>query len=441
MKHFVEARQAAMAAGHDPAIQPLVEKICLLFDLRGMCRVLVQPAAGQDPQVVEAELHKLFSSAADVFWAGEVWSETPDTTPSKRAVYQAAWNQAIAEPGGQSKTFVLDRRFSKTAWFGSPFSPPWPFNEHTPPIISFFSFKGGVGRTTALAAVAVNLARAGKRTLVLDFDLEAPGAGTLLLPATGQATSLGIVDFLLEWPVTPKNQRDVSPYCHICDEPRVIANGTEIVVVPAGAVDESYLEKLARVNYEFLYRTAAEPNAPSSPLHDLFNLLRHRWKPDFVLVDSRAGFHDLGGLSLSGLAHWHVLFGLASEQSWQGLSVAISHLGKQEVMAGRKQRDCTLVHAMAPAPGPAREQAVQGFKERSFEVFAAQYFDPTDKIDAEWPVPDLEASESPHFPLVSTWDSRVSGYADLADVADFLVEGEYRELTQLILERTGRQAL
>lgn len=42
-------------------------------------------------------------------------------------------------------------------------------------IVTFYSYKGGVGRTMALANVAVQLARKGSRVLMVDWDLEAPG--------------------------------------------------------------------------------------------------------------------------------------------------------------------------------------------------------------------------------------------------------------------------
>lgn len=42
-------------------------------------------------------------------------------------------------------------------------------------ILTFYSFKGGVGRTMALANVAFLAALNGKRVLVMDWDLEAPG--------------------------------------------------------------------------------------------------------------------------------------------------------------------------------------------------------------------------------------------------------------------------
>ena len=42
-------------------------------------------------------------------------------------------------------------------------------------VITFYSFKGGVGRTLALVNVGAHLALQGKSVLLVDFDLEAPG--------------------------------------------------------------------------------------------------------------------------------------------------------------------------------------------------------------------------------------------------------------------------
>ena len=42
-------------------------------------------------------------------------------------------------------------------------------------IVTFYSYKSGVGRTMALANIAVLLVKKGLRVLAVDWDLEAPG--------------------------------------------------------------------------------------------------------------------------------------------------------------------------------------------------------------------------------------------------------------------------
>ena len=54
-------------------------------------------------------------------------------------------------------------------------------NEITTRFVTFYSYKGGVGRTSALVNVAVLRAMQGNNVLILDFDLEAPGTIVSLL--------------------------------------------------------------------------------------------------------------------------------------------------------------------------------------------------------------------------------------------------------------------
>jgi cellulose biosynthesis protein BcsQ len=60
-------------------------------------------------------------------------------------------------------------------------------------VITFYSWKGGVGRTMALANTAVQLARKGNRVLMVDWDLEAPGLINYFAGRVAQQTKdLGI---------------------------------------------------------------------------------------------------------------------------------------------------------------------------------------------------------------------------------------------------------
>src|SRR5262245_29840198 len=74
-------------------------------------------------------------------------------------------------------------------------------------IYTFYSFKGGVGRSMALANLAETFHEKGLRVLMVDWDLEAPGLeayfqsasstpGTLQMPDSGHR---GLIDLLLEY--------------------------------------------------------------------------------------------------------------------------------------------------------------------------------------------------------------------------------------------------
>src|ERR1700678_2314704 len=72
-------------------------------------------------------------------------------------------------------------------------------------IVTFYSFKGGTGRTMALANVAWILAANGMRVLIADWDLESPGLHRFFQPFMEPAVSgqPGIVDFIrkYEWKI------------------------------------------------------------------------------------------------------------------------------------------------------------------------------------------------------------------------------------------------
>ena len=90
------------------------------------------------------------------------------------------------------KIHLLDRRGLGAGWF----APPARTATGVPRIV-FVSLKGGVGRSTAPGVVAAHLSRRGRRVLAVDFDLEAPGLGTMLLNER-ELPSYGTLDYLIE---------------------------------------------------------------------------------------------------------------------------------------------------------------------------------------------------------------------------------------------------
>ena len=107
----------------------------------------------------------------------------------------------------------------------------------------FYSFKGGVGRSTALAATASHLASNGDRVVVLDADLDAPGVASMLAGHGGATAPWGIVDYLLERRVRGDAEPHIEDYYHQYAEAGV--SGGEIFVYPAGTFNRAYVDKRA----------------------------------------------------------------------------------------------------------------------------------------------------------------------------------------------------
>ena len=70
----------------------------------------------------------------------------------------------------------------------------------TPFSVTFYSFKGGVGRTVLAANIAALLARSGK-TLLWDLDIEAPGLHRIADLASAKRNEAGFFEWLLDWQV------------------------------------------------------------------------------------------------------------------------------------------------------------------------------------------------------------------------------------------------
>ena len=160
---------------------------------------------------------------------------------SRMVLYEASQEQvrrgaAIVPLGGFENVFLVDRLATEGDWANIADESPGP------PRVVFFSIKGGVGRSTALAATAWWLAQAGKRVLVVDLDLESPGLSSSLLP-TERLPRFGVTDWLVE---------DLVENAEIVFKDMIATSGLahdgEIIVVPAhGAEPGEYIAKLGRV--------------------------------------------------------------------------------------------------------------------------------------------------------------------------------------------------
>lgn len=191
--------------------------------------------------------------------------------------------------------------------------------------IVFYSYKGGVGRTTALVHTAFHLARAGQRVAVVDMDIEAPSLHLLLPRPDGEPVSLGLVDYLWERQVRPfdPQTREGLDTCivHASGIPgQPIAytvedtdSRTQIHVIPAGAPGAEYVRRL---------HTLSSQDVLSRP-DDAWSMfeqeLTQQLDPDLLLIDARTGLGDWGGLSLLRLADEAFLVLYPSDQNLDGL--------------------------------------------------------------------------------------------------------------------------
>ncbi|MBZ9814759.1 tyrosine-protein kinase family protein [Mesorhizobium sp. CA7] len=175
-------------------------------------------------------------------------------------------------------------------------------------IVTFYSYKGGVGRSFALANVAVILARWHFKVLCIDWDIEAPGLSYYFAPyMADSARGLGLVDMLAEFADTPNSGLPWRSYATTISLPGVAF----IDLISAGRRDDTYTGRVQSLNWSSLYGQGL-----GSALEQM--CLEFRDAYDFILIDGRTGVTDFGGIITAQLPDVLAFLFTANEQSLEG---------------------------------------------------------------------------------------------------------------------------
>jgi MinD-like ATPase involved in chromosome partitioning or flagellar assembly len=199
--------------------------------------------------------------------------------------------------------------------------------------ITFYSFKGGVGRTLALVNVGAQLARMGRKVLLVDFDLEAPGLETFELlraPRPHPQGHPGMVEYVTEYMRT-KCVPDIADFTYSAGQ--IGEKDGRLWVMPAGRRNQgSYQSALAKIDWQALYR--------DSDGFLLFEDTKAQWEkvfnPDYVLIDSRTGHTDVEGICTRQLPDAVVALFFPNEQNLVGLKDVCRRI-RAEAQSGLKK--------------------------------------------------------------------------------------------------------
>jgi cellulose biosynthesis protein BcsQ len=194
-----------------------------------------------------------------------------------------------------------------------------------PDMISFHSFKGGVGRTTALmtyVAACMHESSSGpKKILVVDADLEAPGVSFWLDDANRPAVSF--VQFLeaLHYPPSGLNAT-LDFFAQELRKTSLSVGGLkrQLFVLPA-ALDLAEIQDMP-VAPEHLARNPANPWQLSDHLH----ALGERLGVDAVFLDLRAGLSELASPILFDPRVDHFFVSTVAPQSVRGMAEVLHRL-------------------------------------------------------------------------------------------------------------------
>jgi len=200
------------------------------------------------------------------------------------------------------------------------------------PIVTFYSYKGGMGRTTTMISYAIHLAQQHKKVVVIDCDLEAPGYLNFFNLSKHDSLISGKKNGLVEFFSDLQFYNDINAI-QLDD---YIINvgfnnninygnwGQNIYIVPAGNLNETsedganakhrnaFLEGLSRINL-------TDINVIRDSFNVLFNKIGEDIAPDVILLDSRTGYNDIIGTTSIFFSNAVVSFFGNSEQTLPGL--------------------------------------------------------------------------------------------------------------------------
>ena len=293
-------------------------------------------------------------------------------------------------------------------------------------IVTFYSYKGGVGRSMAMANVAAWLVRRGLRVVVIDWDLEAPGLETFFLDDHGRADvrgSVGLIDILemykRQLPLLPREaaqsgasqeqgsiaKRWSSPtddftevlQAHLPPLEHALlpvplegtsGSGGRLLFLPSGARDGDRFREYARTVQEFdwadFYRSYRG--------EDYFEWMRQELSrsdlADIVLIDSRTGVTEMGGVCTRHLADVIVALCAPNIQNITGIQRMAASFDRDDIKEVRRGRPVDVVVV------PARVETGEGDQLNNFKREFLDRFD-------GWSPPVL--GESPE----TFWDLRI----------------------------------
>ncbi|MDY3110355.1 MAG: AAA family ATPase [Lachnospiraceae bacterium] len=417
-------------------------KICeatLVRDARG--KITVYLSVQQNQNLSDAEIASLktdLTTKLAQFFSQSIYIEEKEYWSTD--LFQKLKQLRIADdlPPTGIQWYAVERGIAKKAWIqcNRTEEAAWSYEEaqsgNAPKIVSFFSYKGGMGRTTALVASALELIRRHKNVLMIDTDLEAPGLSTFFYPEDDtDSIRKGTVDYILEQSLDSSIQANMEDYIIPLTSPNYTEEGYgKLYLVCGGKLDNDYLSKLARIDSQELVDGKLK-SCFVKLLKDCKSVLQTSGGIDYILIDSRAGFHDMAGVVTAQLPHGVVLFGKNSYQSWYGIQKAVSSIAASQ----SDPPFAIIVDSGCGSNGTVTDQEKEAFLKKSYEVFCDSYYSEDQ--------PGLMAAGVAHSPIFVRYTPALSQDIPLynsgkaSELLPFLEDSPYTAIVDRIMNNFG----
>lgn len=261
----------------------------------------------------------------------------------------------------------------------------------------------------ALANVAAHLASIGRRVVMVDFDLEAPGLDSFEEFDVSPGTE-GLVEYVCYYlehgrPAAVQDLvREVQPKKKDDGKTRDEHLNGKLWLMTSGAKNECYNKKRLSINWADLY----EGHSGVQFFENFKADIEDTFKPDYVLIDSRTGLTDVGGVCTLHLPDLVVLLFALNEQNLQGIASVARVLRDSEKFP-------QLIPVATPVPNLQREKEslLEERYQRAKELLGAEV--------------SLSLSYSPGVALkekILVWDGRTQLRFQYEELAEKLMQAD-----------------
>lgn len=294
-------------------------------------------------------------------------------------------------------------------------------------VVSFHSYKGGRGRTTAIASIANLYARTGKNVALLDLDVTAPWLHTRYGVPVSTLESKDWLQGLLGKlgepsapPTTP--EIDLDDYSIRVDD--FFETGSVRLLAPGNPETTEYWRWMA-AEFPRFYGVRADPHILGVWRHLRALIAAASPAPDLLLVDAPAGYHDASVYVAMAIADTAVLFAQADDADarWTTKMVKVMREGRPKhanegygelQVVGVRARYPDYVHADVDS-----EARFESFRDR----YTDAYFDGWVSLESdpriELSAPQTASPEMPDVPIPLQGKFKatdlVRGYANLLE--------------------------
>ena len=200
-------------------------------------------------------------------------------------------------------------------------------------IVTFYSYKGGTGRTMALANVAWILASNGQRVLAVDWDLESPGLHRFFHPFLSDSTLVatpGVIDIISDyaWAATNSKSRRrdwhvkyarVLPQAVSLNWEQFPGSGT-LDFISAGRQNRDYSSAVSFFDWDNFYDRLGGGRFIDAMRDDM------RRNYDYIFIDSRTGLSDIADICTVQFPDILVDCFTLNDQSIDGASAVARHI-------------------------------------------------------------------------------------------------------------------